>query len=260
MHKTVYSCLVAAALTSFSSAAIVWQTPKNVTDDSDVSLNGQLERAYTFTGTRVGETHTINTVGFVRSNSTVVSGTHRFSVTGPSTGLDIGASDFTAGGAYAGTTNDYRAILAAAMRATGGTIGAPSIANDEFYNAFTFTLQGLTVGNSYEIQVWFSDSRNVTTAYNGFAHLTDGNAGSAPTGPEVDYNVGDVSDGGGLGQYVIGTFVATSDEESFTVTTKAAEVNNVALMNAYQLRVIPEPSSLLLIAGGTLAGMTRRRR
>lgn len=244
------------SLASFSQGAITWQTPQNITGDSDVSTNGTLVRAYTFTDNNVGTTTSVNGVGFLRTTSTTIAGAHEMVAFDRSTGVTGSGSSAAETGAvsqaYNNTTTAYKAILAQAARTTGGTTGAPDANSptDIYYNAYLFTLSGLISGNTYEIQIWASDSRNTLAAYAGVGRL-DGLV-------NVDYNVGNQT--GGLGQYVIGTFTATGTSEEFIFDSYPSSSPSVALLNAYQVRIIPEPSAALLAAAGLFAGLSRRRR
>jgi len=80
----------------------------------------------------------------------------------------------------------------------------------------TMTLGGLTVGQSYLVQLWAMDPRNIgqRTMY------LDGDPSTAMLTARSD---------GDPGQYIIGRFVANSTEQSFTLTP-------AAVVTAYQLR------------------------
>lgn len=254
--KTLVLSACSLSLASFSQGAITWQTPQNITGDSDVSTNGTLVRAYTFTDSSVGTTTSVNGVAFLRTSSTTISGAHMMEAFGRSTGVTGSGSSAAetnpANPAYNNTSAAYKAILSQAARTTGGTLNAPEPNNptDEYFNAYLFTLSGLISGNTYEIQIWASDSRNTIAAYAGVGRL-DGLL-------NVDYNVGNQT--GGLGQYVIGTFTATGATEEFIFDSFPSASPSVALLNAYQVRLIPEPSAALLAAAGLFAGISRRRR
>ena len=83
----------------------------------------------------------------------------------------------------------------------------------------TMTLGGLTVGQSYLVQLWSMDPRNIgrRTMY------LDGILGAEMLTARSN---------GDPGQYIIGRFAANSTEQSFTLTGDAV------LINAYQLRAI----------------------
>jgi hypothetical protein len=112
-------------------------------------------------------------------------------------------------------------------------------------NTLTFTLSNLTVGTSYAIQFWANDPRS--------------NAAGRTTrvGTVVlDPNTTDVS--GGIGQWVLGQFVADSTTQSFN--SSPAGVSTVAYATAMQVRVVPEPTTwtLAVAAVGAIAVVRRR--
>ncbi|WAC19696.1 hypothetical protein OVA24_20980 [Luteolibacter sp. SL250] len=241
------ACLL--SLASVSQGAITWQSAQNITGDSNVSTNGTSLYAYNFT-TAAGTT-TVNGVGFTNSNTFSVTGAYTFDFLSPSTGRATASDSSFNGGQFSALSSSYQALLGQSIRSTGGS-GAGA-ANDSAFNAYALTLSGLTAGSVYEVQVWISDSRNLDPALLGLGHLDRG-AG----GPLVDYNVGNAA--GNLGQYVVGTFTATGTSEDFVFDAFAAPTANVALLNAFQVRAIPEPSAALLAAAGLFAGISRRRR
>jgi fibronectin-binding autotransporter adhesin len=206
--------LLLAALLSLSApaafaASITWGVPSSMTADTNVVTTGTLKYAYTWNNTA----RTVNGVPFA------VAGT----IAAPLTGTNITFSGFNTINQTAFTSNTapftslstaYKGLVLGAVYAnTSGTTG-------------TMTLQGLTVGTTYQVQVWASDPRSGTTV-NRSTLLTSG--GNTVT---LDYNVGNV--GGGVGQWVIGTFTADATTESFTASTGTANQ-----INAIQLRTAP---------------------
>jgi len=87
--------------------------------------------------------------------------------------------------------------------------------------AATMTLGGLTVGQSYLVQLWSMDTRGSANGMPLTTMYLDGNPSTA-----MLTNRGSSGD---PGQYVIGRFVANSTEQSFTLTGSV-------VVNAYQLR------------------------
>ncbi|MBX3742278.1 MAG: hypothetical protein KF712_14900 [Akkermansiaceae bacterium] len=237
------------SLASVSQGAITWQAAQNITGDSNVSINGTSLYAYNFT-TAAGTTQ-VNGVQFTNSNTFSVAGAYNFDFLSPSTGRATAADSSHTSGVFTTLSSSYQALLGQSIRSTGGS--GSGVANDAAFNAYALTLNGLTAGIVYEVQVWISDSRSNDPAILGLGHLDRG-AG----GPLVDYNVGNTA--GNLGQHVIGTFTATSTSEDFVFDAYAAPTANVALLNAFQVRIIPEPSAALLAAAGLFAGISRRRR
>ncbi|MDB4353840.1 PEP-CTERM sorting domain-containing protein [Akkermansiaceae bacterium] len=143
----------------------------------------------------------------------------------------------------------------------------------------TFTMTGLTAGNTYEMQIIVNDARGGggggirdTNWHVGF---NDGAGGTTITGVAdlvnrpVDQNVGTEL----AGDYIIGTFVADSTTQIFDFgatrsgsalgDTLANPNNGQAQFNAFQLRetaVVPEPSSALLLGLAGVGFLVRRRK
>lgn len=136
----------------------------------------------------------------------------------------------------------------------------------------TWTFNGLTLGNQYTFQVWYSD--DVGTAGNNALVLGSSTFASSPVTP-VFGGVGTVSllaeltpEGNNTaGQFATGSFIADSTTQiligrAYTnlPTTPTTTVN--VTINAFQLRdlgAIPEPSAALLGGLGFLALLRRRR-
>jgi len=106
----------------------------------------------------------------------------------------------------------------------------------------TITIGGgnLEVGELYEIQVWYVDQRAVTRTMS---------FGSSATDPLRALSA--------AGQFAIGTFTADGTSQSLYMTTDGTSPQNH--INAYQVRLIPEPSTALLGGLGLLALLRRRR-
>ncbi len=127
-------------------------------------------------------------------------------------------------GEVAGTTGDYQTLLRQNTY--------------EANNQTPWTLQGLTNGQDYLVQFWVADIRYDDTQVQTIA-------GGANTTEDISIKTG---------QYVIGTFTAdaTTQQVSFSGD----------ILNAMQLRSVPEPSTAALLAGCLGLGhvMMRRRR
>lgn len=225
---------------SASAATITWgAATRIVNDDTQVTTVGSLDYAYSFSGSDVS----LNGVTFKNSNSA-----SDFAGEGniTTTTLDSTAS------AFGGTTtltpfNDlsasYQSLITGAAWIDKGS-GNPVV-----------TLNNLTIGKDYTLQIWISDYRNL--AENRSATLSSG-ANSV----SLDYNgnpfgAGSNTDSnGGVGQFTIATFTANSLTQTFQMGGDAL----VPQMNAIQLRSIPEPSATLLLGLGGLGLMARRKR
>lgn len=112
-------------------------------------------------------------------------------------------------------------------------------------NSFQVTLQGLTDGQDYQVQLFASDdvnSGNRTSFYSDAA--TGGNISS-------ELRMGDKN-------YVVGTFIASGTTQDLFV--QAGNID-VAYLSALSLTTIPEPGTFALLAGMLALGavMIRRR-
>ncbi|MDF7799348.1 acetylxylan esterase [Pontiellaceae bacterium B1224] len=189
------------------AATIEWGVVSTVGSDSDISTTGALEYAYTAGGTSAVA---VNGVLFSAGDTTfggdvVLSGT-------PATTAVFGqnAAPFNT------LSSDYQSMLDEGVYNNVGNKTDP----------VTVTLNSLTIGQNYAVQVWGNDSRNS----NG-RNMT---VASGTNSVVLDYNSTDVL--GGVGQTVSGTFTADAETQDFTLTP------NLALsFNAIQVRDLSEP-------------------
>ncbi len=190
---------------------INWGTPTTITSDTDVSTTGTFKYAYHWAS---GD-QTVNGVTFT--------GTTSFTDGGSDVGFVGFAGQFDT---FVGTTTPFTG-LSAAYQAT--LAGSPAIFTGDVINA-TVTLKNLTPGNEYAVQVWSQDARD------GGGSLFSTTL-TSPGGNSVvlDYNSTDAD--GGVGQYSIGTFIASATTQTFTTSS------TYPLLNALQVRDIT--------AGGT---------
>jgi hypothetical protein len=120
---------------------------------------------------------------------------------------------------------------------------------------FALTMTGLTFGEIYQFQWWANTSGPASPGVSTIHAASAGNTvalNDNPSGIE-----------GGLGQYVTGTFVADGTSQMITfLPVPAGQPSSSAQLNAFQLRQIPEPSSigLLGLAALTLGCRSRLRR
>ncbi|MBK1853660.1 PEP-CTERM sorting domain-containing protein [Verrucomicrobiaceae bacterium 5K15] len=149
-----------------------------------------------------------------------------------------------------------------------------------YFGANTITFGGLTIGNTYEIQVFSNDARttggranNSTDWRTGFSDGTQSFADSLTAGTIGESSLNNRTPAPDLtgetsGDYIIGTFVATAATQSFeTAGTSDGGTNwtdgGRSQINGIQLRQIaevPEPSSAALLGLGGLALILRRRK
>jgi hypothetical protein len=234
--KAIRSVLIVSIATLMgshsASAAILFQSPVTVSGDTDVNSQGNLFQALDFSTSQ-----TVNTVPF----TTASAGTAGI-------GADVSYGNFEFQNATNTNSTAYNSgsapfnLLSGAYQ--GALIGA--IYNQNLASTMTITLDGLTNGQDYLLQLWVSDPR-------GYPRTQSVNGANS-----VDMAFNTPNSSGSVGQYVIGTFTATGLSESFTVTGDASTPPQI---NAMQLRAVPEPSTCGLVGGGVLAaGFVRRRR
>lgn len=253
--------LLAAACAQ--AATITWNAAQGITGDSDVSTAGDFAYAFNLagrTGTNPNYTWvdvTLNGVTFSGTTNTGVANKFSWAVTAGASSFNTTAymPTYNPAGPAGELSSDYRTLLTSAIRADNAT--------GNVSGAATLTLLGLTVGHEYQVQVWSNDSRWSGDAYANSVSLSSLGGASVT----LDTNTA-TSGGGGLGQYVIGTFVADGASQTISLASLTTTVagHQGVLINAFQLRdlgAIPEPSAAALLAGVcALAGVavSRRRR
>ena len=213
-----------------SHAAVITWGPATaistgVGNSSDVSTNGTVVEAFNAVANdQIGAATniTVNGVTFTPTTS-LLGGDPR----------NAGASDFSS------TTNGgdatYDQLVSTLEYGGGGGLVTLSVGN------------GLLASNStYEIQVWFSDTR----AAQDTRVMTFGDG----SGNDVLLN----------DAYSIGTFTADGTSQTLTLNSEGAPGPNFgqAHISAYQIRLtsVPEPSSILLSGLAGLSLLARRRR
>jgi hypothetical protein len=182
------------------SAAVVWGTNVTVSGDSDVFTDGTLLYAYNWSGTN----GTVNGVAFTGATNATPGG-------GAVTVTGIGgySAGFTSSSApFSGLSAAYRGIL------TGAEYGGASSA--------TVTLNSLTPGHAYAVQVWVSDPRG-----GGVDGRTETVGGTNLA--TLAYNVPPTT--GGVGQYSIGVFTASTGTQTFTLAGAASTQLNALLVS-----------------------------
>ena len=167
---------------------------------------------------------------------------------------------FSSGGSF---FNETRAVsLPATPNAAYQDLLEESTRNTALTSEITYT--GLTEDQQYQIQIWTADDRADTALVlsNGVGAALLGETGAVTL---IQRNTSNSN----AGQYAIGVFTAdASGEQSFdiqryldisTATPTTPSPNGNAIVNAIQLREIPEPSTALLGGIGMLALLRRRR-
>ena len=181
------------------AAGITWRAPVTISADTDVSTSGTLVSAVAVNG---GSAVTINGVTFE-------TGTGSFTIASTPGALSTYGAFGTANAPYSDLSADYQALLTTADYNAGAS-------------TITVTMNGLTTGNTYVVQIWGDDSRANAT-YTSTVTSTGGNSVTMIYGTAA---------AGGVGRYIIGTFVADATTQAFTIS--GSSVINV--LNAIQLR------------------------
>lgn len=228
------------------AAPIVWGSPQTVNSDSDVSTNGSLVYALTFGGTPAPSSATVNGVTFSAFTipggfplpTTVTVGSVTLT---ESPGFLLGSNSFgTASTPFSGLSTPYKTILESG-----------AYANQAL--SITVSLNGLTNGQEYERQWWTNNSANTVPDFtDGFTNTT----ATAINSVTLDANTTDAV--GGLGQYAIGTFTASGTTQAFLLEETSGGFN--PLINAMQVRAVPEPSLTLLGLAAAVGGSLVWRR
>jgi len=232
------------------AAVITWGPATTISGASDVSTAGTTYQAINF-GPIGTPAVTVNGVTFqpltVNFNppsftSSITNGTVTLTeTTGPIGGFNGGGSGVGAFAAMSDT--NYKTLLTSEIQ---------SIA----IISLQLTTSGLTVGNTYQVQLWSHYSSVAAT-----------NKVQITGGPTLDNNNTDSI--GGLGQFAIGTFVANSTSQMIEMNgvngTDLFDDPNISpysvpVINAFQIAVIPEPATLGLVAFGATGLLLRRRR
>ena len=201
MTKSLWMSVLAviglACLTSSHAATVIWGTAQNISGDSDVANNGTFNRAYVFGNV----TWTVNGVTFGAFTGNVSGDTMSFP--NQDGGFGAGAPESP----YGSLSTEYQNLLYY------GAWAYPSA-------TASFTLNGLTIGDSYQVQVFANDSRSA-----GFGRSM------ALTGSStvLDYNTTEAV--GGVGQFAIGTFTANSTSQmlGFSSSTETPQLNGLSL-------------------------------
>ena len=249
LHRSSLVILVAALAVAASTPAhaalppIVWGSPQTVSGDSDVSTTGSLVYAFTFGGTAAPPSATVNGVTF--SPFTVPGGIVTSATVGSVTISESPGNLFayntfgSASAPFSTLSSDYRTLL-------GSGAYADLPAN------ITVTLGGLTSGQQYQVQWWTNNSANLSPIYGGGFTNTTATAVNAVT---LDANTTNTV--GGVGQYAIGTFTALGTTQPF-ILSEPSGFN--PLINALQVRMVPEPTTSAFVLLGATAGLVAWRR
>ena len=281
------ACMVGLLLDTagVQAANITWGAAQNIAADSDVSTTGVLVRAANLTPLSPATTTAASFTSALNTSETVNGVTFAVQTRPAPTGTtytlangdvfvaseNTGAGPGTAASQFAGfggpssggtpanspfntlVTVAYQRMLSTAWWNDGANESSlPTPSTPAASARYTITLNGLTSGRRYELQVWVNDSRlsNLGEANtNLFTTFSDG-----ATSVDLQHNVNNFL--GGIGQFAIGTFTADATSQSLTMTggTIGPDVtgNNISsLLNAYQLRDVTDPCATTAPTGST---------
>ncbi len=203
------------------NGGITWGTNVTVASDSDVFTNGTLLYAYDWANNNT----TVNGAVFTGASTANPGDVSISGIGGYYNGYSSSVAPFS------GLSSTYRSIL------TGGEYGGAVVA--------TVTLNNLTAGHTYAVQVWVSDPRG-----GGTIGRTENLLGYNQA--ILAYNVPPAT--GGIGQYSIGVFTAVSGSESFSLSATnsggSTQINALLVsdvtVTGYQ-PINPSVSSLLSV-------------
>ncbi len=208
-----------------TQAQILWGSPQDVSNDSNVLTTGTyVDAALLQAGANGGNPLTVNGVAFniiANGTSDVTDSSGDIELTSPrNAAAGVDSPDPTASAAYNSllTSPEY-------------SIGSVQ----------TLTLNNLTVGDTYQVEVWSATGRAGT-------FITDF---SGVTPVALNSNTE---------QYAVGTFIATDSTFSFTATAGAGSQASASIFNAVSVfnegegvtQSVPEPSIYMLLAAGFL--------
>lgn len=218
LSVSIVSLLAAAA--QAQNENITWQTPTTISGTSDVSTLG------TYFGSWAPQDGGANTLPV---NGVTFQGFSDIPGLTPGATFDNGYNGF---GSPNTPDSNYNALLQYARFSNEGSSPA------------TITWDGMTQGNTYLVELWVNDGRNI-----GQTRTETLTAGTSTSDP-LSYG----SDGSGPGQFIIGEFVAdASGSETITLNGFSSGANPDPQVNLFQIRdltPVPEPTTMALAAAG----------
>lgn len=240
------ACLSGAMHHSAQAATINWGTPTTISGPTDVDTSGTLVGAFNFDDDTTSTT-TINGQDFVGvpldaaniefedSESNVVATLATSDNYNPSAGwiYNVIGDPQVEGGTG---DPDYDELVRDLLSNVTGNNAS-----------WTLTLEGLTVSSPYVVQFWAQQpgvqDRNVV--------LTAGNNVS------LDVDTGDANRNG---QFVTGSFIADATTQDIVISglTDSGAAGGF-ILNGFQVRLVPEPGSAILLSLGGLLLAARSR-
>lgn len=218
--KTTILCASIIGMTAMGvkAADVSWQSPLTISGASDVNTSGSLYGSWApgndWGGSDYADLFPVNGVTFKAYGTAGAN----FNFSGAGINMDR-----YNGFADPGTPDaNYNHLLHTAM--FNWNSGSSSL---------TVSWNNLTVGNAYLVQAWLNDGRS-------------GQSGSSTFTGGLNTSASVAIGNGSPGQYIIGTFVADSDAQSFTMSPGIM----LNLLQVRDLTMVPEPSVLALLGTG----------
>lgn len=228
IKPTLAACI---ALAGQSQAAVVtWANSGTFSDMAQLSTNGTLVEA--------------------RNLGQLVNGTVNNGIATTTVGIFAGVTGIQYVPGPSGTFWSANAYQGATIVGLDATQTSDLLDSLEFYggaNNSTFNVTGLTPGQAYEVQAIISRNDAGFTMSAGYA--------ASVGGTEVYTLAGLPTNSSAV--LLTGTFTADNAVQELHFANSAS---NNASVNAFQLRVVPEPSGLSLLGICGVWGLLRRRR
>ena len=229
--------LICASILGMIAAAhaqnpnVTWQTPTTISGPSDVNTSGTFFGSWAPYNGAAGSGLTVNGVTFQAFPD----------LPGATDSFDNGGGNGTFNSP--GTSdNNYNTLLNAGAFGNNPT-------------SYTISWNGMLPGNTYLIQLWVNDARNIGQS------RSETITGGSSTSAALSYG----SDGSGPGLFITGTLVAdNTGDETIYLNPLSSGANPSSQFNLLQVRdltLAPEPSTLALLAvgaGAMLFGFRRK--
>jgi hypothetical protein len=220
------AALAVLGMTTMTQAAVItWGSVDLTLGGTEVSTSGTLKEALNFDV--AADDVTINTVTFSGFSASVDPSATYFSANSDQAGVDAHLL-------YTGGLATYTGLLS-------NTIFDKNAADGKV------TLSGLVADQQYQIQLFMADVRDSEVAT---TFTMDIGKANAWTSPRLDTNNRD-------GYVINGVFTADAATQLFEMNKNGSKGLQ---MGAYQLRAIPEPATLGLVASFSGAILFIRRR
>jgi hypothetical protein len=223
------------------ASTLTWGPATNITGNSDVATTGSLVDAWDLGEAGVTST-TVNGVLFtgvdVNGLNPVQDSTFNLSVptnNDPINELHATNSAGSGNAPFSNLSSAYQGLLSNLLEATEGPV--------------TLKIFGLTPGDTYLFEVWYSWSSDPGASTTGF---------SAGNSVRLEANTPPAP--GGLGQFAVGTFTADGTGQQTILASDASDYFNAfELRNTTPVPGVPEPASIVLMGLGALGLAASRK-